>query len=108
MSLACKSKFTECPRRAMVGGAGLSAPVARALPPSWAVPEQMAAATLHLDRRQAGARLLASVSPAGWAMIEDNTRLEMDNREKLAGCRLAANKTRGVVNCTLKVAPKAE
>ena len=92
----------------MVAWAGLSGPMARALPASWAVPEQMAAATLHLDRWQAGARLIASVSPAGWAMIEDNARLEIDNREKLAGCRMAANKGRGVVNCTLKVEPKAE
>ena len=52
--------------------------------------------------------LLASVSPAGWAMIEENMRLEMGNREKLAGCRAAANKARGVVICTLKVAPRLE
>ena len=113
-----KAQFTERRRLAMVGGLGLvigmmawavfSGPVARALPPSWAVPEKMAAATLHLDRWQAGARMLASVSPAGWAMIEDNARLEIDNREKLAGCRMAANKGHGVVNCTLKVEPKAE
>ena len=113
-----KAQITERQRLAMVGGLGLvigmvawavfSGPVARALPASWAVPEKMAAATLHLDRWQAGVRLLASVSPAGWAMIEENMRLEMGNREKLAGCRAAANKARGVVICTLKVAPRLE
>jgi len=38
----------------------LSGPIARALPASWLVPERMAAASLRLDRYDAGLRLIQS------------------------------------------------
>jgi hypothetical protein len=40
-----------------------SGPIARALPAGWYVPERMAAATLRLDRWEAGARLMQSARP---------------------------------------------
>ena len=46
-----------------------SGPIARTLPPSWSVPERMAAATLRLDRWGAGVRLMASANPQEWARI---------------------------------------
>jgi hypothetical protein len=48
---------------------GFSGPIARALPASWSVPEKMAAATLNLDRWDAGARLMQSDNPQGWAQV---------------------------------------
>jgi hypothetical protein len=48
---------------------GFSGPIARALPASWSVPERMAAATLRLDRWEAGARLMQNANPQGWARI---------------------------------------
>uniref|UniRef100_UPI0025DB2D93 hypothetical protein n=1 Tax=uncultured Phenylobacterium sp. TaxID=349273 RepID=UPI0025DB2D93 len=38
-----------------------SGPIARALPAGWYVPERMAAATMRLDRREAGERIMNSV-----------------------------------------------
>ena len=46
-----------------------SGPIARALPAGWSVPERMAAATLNLDRWDAGARLMQSDNPQGWAQV---------------------------------------
>jgi hypothetical protein len=53
---------------------GLSGPIARALPASWSVPERMAAATLNLNRWQAGARLMQSANPQGWAQLIEASR----------------------------------
>ena len=78
---------------AIAGGTGLvvgmilwacfSGPVARALPASWSVPEKMAAATLHLDRWDAGARLMQSASPPGWAQMVAGVDLEQANTAAL-------------------------
>jgi hypothetical protein len=51
-----------------------SGPVARALPAGWHVPERMAAATLRLDRWEAGGRLMESASPTGWARLVEASR----------------------------------
>ena len=48
---------------------GLSGPIARALPMAWGVPERMAAATLRLDRWEAGARLMENANPQEWARM---------------------------------------
>jgi hypothetical protein len=59
---------------------GFSGPIARALPASWSVPERMAAATLRLDRWQAGARLMQSANPQGWAhLIEASRALDRES-----------------------------
>jgi hypothetical protein len=58
-----------------------SGPIARALPASWSVPERMAAATLRLDRWEAGARLMQSGNPQGWAQLIEASRSEDRNGE---------------------------
>ena len=72
---------------------GFSGPVARALPPSWSVPERMAAATLNLDRWDAGARLMQSASPQGSAQVAVGAKLERENRPALEDCWRAATRT---------------
>ncbi|MBP7818253.1 MAG: hypothetical protein KA085_19210, partial [Phenylobacterium sp.] len=46
-----------------------SGPIARALPAGWSVPERMAAATLRLDRWEAGARLMQNANAAGTSRL---------------------------------------
>ncbi len=58
-----------------------SGPIARSLPASWSVPERMAAATLRLDRWEAGARLMQNANPQGWAQLIEAARSEDRNRE---------------------------
>jgi hypothetical protein len=53
---------------------GFSGPIARALPAGWSVPERMAAATLRLDRWEAGARLMHDANPQGWAQLVEASR----------------------------------
>jgi hypothetical protein len=68
----------------------ISGPVARILPGTWQVPEQMAAATLNLDRWQAGSRLMTGADPSAWREIVEATRLVRANRDALEGCRRSA------------------
>jgi hypothetical protein len=58
-----------------------SGPIARTLPPSWSVPERMAAATLRLDRWEAGARLMQNANPQGWARLIEASQSEDRNSE---------------------------
>ena len=78
-----------------------SGPIARTLPPSWSVPERMAAATLRLDRWEAGARLMQSASPQAWARLAAASDLDHQNHDKLAIYRRAALMTGRVQNCTI-------
>jgi hypothetical protein len=64
---------------------GFSGPIARALPESWSVPERMAAATLRLDRWEAGARLMQNANPQGWAQLIEAVRSEDRNGEAHSG-----------------------
>jgi hypothetical protein len=59
---------------------GLSGPIARTLPASWSVPERMAAATLRLDRWEAGARLMQDASPQGWAKLVEASQSANKNK----------------------------
>ena len=70
-----------------------SGPIARALPAGWSVPEKMAAATLNVDRWDAGALLMQSDNPQGWAQLIEASRSEDRNRE--AGGGLAPNAKSG-------------
>lgn len=70
----------------------LSGPVARALPAGWSVPEKMAAATLRLDRWEAGGRLMETANPQGWAQLVEGAKLERDNLTALKGCGQSANR----------------
>ena len=71
---------------------GFSGPIARALPASWSVPERMAAATLGLDRWEAGARLMQDANPQGWAQVAEGAKLERENRLALEDCWRAATR----------------
>jgi hypothetical protein len=87
---------------------GFSGPIARALPASWSVPERMAAATLRLDRWEAGARLMRSADPASWDGLIAASGLERENHVQLEACRKAALKTGKPQTCplVLGVSPK--
>jgi hypothetical protein len=78
-----------------------SGPIARALPAGWSVPERMAAATLRLDRWGAGARLMASASPQGWARVAEASELEQANRSALDACQAVAGKAGRAQRCTI-------
>jgi hypothetical protein len=80
-----------------------SGPIARALPASWAVPERMAAATLNLHRWDAGARLMGSDDPLGWARIVEGAKLERENRAALEECWKAAKRTGKAQRCSVMV-----
>lgn len=85
----------------------VSGPIARRLYPSWNMPERMAAATLGLDRWDAGAKLMESGNPEAWARVVNaweflkDVELEAANQETLDGCRAAASKTRKELRCTV-------
>ena len=64
-------------------------PITRTLPPSGSVPERMAAATLGLDRWEAGAQIMRSVDPASWNELAAGAGLVRSNRAKLLACRAA-------------------
>jgi hypothetical protein len=65
---------------------GLSGPIARALPAGWNVPERMAAATLRLNRWDAGARLMRNANPEAWSLLANGLRVWTDNAKALEQC----------------------
>ncbi len=81
--------------------------IARALPDGWQVAEQMAAATLGLDRWDAGAKLMEVGNPQAWARVVngsqflEDVQLEPVNRKTLDGCRAAASRTGKEQRCTV-------
>lgn len=84
-----------------------SGPIARALPENWGVPERMAAATLRLDRWGAGARLMQSANPRGWALVAEGAELERENPIALQDCRRAASKSGKVQRCLVTLSQAA-
>jgi hypothetical protein len=78
-----------------------SGPIARALPGRWSVPERMAAATLRLDRWEAGMRLMRTSDPASWNDLAEGSRLERDNAATLEECRKVAARTGKAQRCTV-------
>lgn len=83
----------------------LSGPVARALPAPWAVPETMAAATLHLDRWQAGEQMLESQDPAAWKADADAIALVKANSQPIAACQRQAIRTGRAQRCMVILPP---
>ena len=83
-----------------------SGPIARALPASWSVPERMAAATLRLDRWDAGGRMMQNANSQGWAQLAEASELERANKEALENCRTAVVRTERAQRCTITVAPR--
>jgi hypothetical protein len=82
-----------------------SGPIARALPASWSLPERMAAATLRLDRWEAGARLMESASPQDWVQITTGATLQRENKAALDQCREAVKRARHAQRCSLVLQP---
>ncbi len=78
-------------------------PIARALPEGWSVPERMAAATLRLNRWEAGVRLMGSANPQGWAQLAKAAELDRTNRAALDDCRRAAARTARPQRCAVVV-----
>jgi len=85
--------------------AGLSGPLARAMPASGAAPEKMAAATLGLDGWSAGQRLMRWASPPGFQLAVQGDRLARANREALAKCEVAVQLSGQAQRCVLTVPP---
>ena len=85
-----------------------SGPIARALPAGWSVSERMAAATLRLDRWEAGGQIMRSVDPASWNELVAGAALERSNRAKLAVCRETAARIEKPQTCliTISVGPQ--
>lgn len=83
----------------------LSGPVARALPAGWNMPERMAAATLHLNRWEAGGQLMSSDSPESWGALVEASDLIRRNKKTLDRCRAAAKRAGRPQRCSLIVRP---
>jgi hypothetical protein len=65
----------------------------------------LAAATLRLDRWEAGARLMQNANPQGWAQVAVGAKLERENRPALEDCWRAATRTGKAQRCIVTVAP---
>nr|CRY97953.1 hypothetical protein [uncultured prokaryote] len=83
-----------------------SGPIARVLPASWNVPERMAAATLRLNRWEAGARIMRSADPESWNELAAASTLARMNRDVLKRCAQAAFAPGKAQRCTIELPPK--
>jgi hypothetical protein len=84
----------------------LSGPIARALPASWSVPERMAAATLRLDRWEAGSRIMRTANPQVWALTMEAAELAKANYVALQDCRAAVARTKRAQRCAVVERPQ--
>ena len=84
---------------------GLSGPIARALPQSWHVPEQMAAATLGRSRWTGGAQMMESEDPQAWNSIVGTLRLEKVNETVLEACHVKAVQFHRRSRCNITIEP---
>jgi hypothetical protein len=82
-----------------------SGPIARVLPARWSVPERMAAATLRLDRWDAGVQILRTANARAWDGLVATSRLEQTNRDRLEICRKAVLKTGKSQSCQITLDP---
>jgi hypothetical protein len=90
----------------VVAWVALSGPIARTLPARWRVPEKMAAATLRLDRWEAGARLMRSADPISWNGVAAASQLSQENTDRLGDCRRVADKTGKAQRCIVTLEPE--
>lgn len=84
----------------------LSGPIARTLPQRWQVAERMAAATLGLDRLQAGQRLVSRADPEAWLALGRARELVDLNAEALAACAEGKSAQRRPSGCVVRL-PKS-
>lgn len=82
-----------------------SGPIARTLPAGWSVPERMAAATLRLDRWDAGARLMQNANPVGWSQLTQTSEIDGATAAAVDGCQRSANRARKPQRCSLVITP---
>ena len=87
----------------MVLWATLAGPIARALPASWQLPEDMAASTLDLPMWEGGQRLMRTSAPDAFANIAAGDRIVTANRQVLEACQKRANKAGEATRCTITV-----
>lgn len=80
-------------------------PAARALPGSWQVPEQMAAATLRRDRWNAGSRLMETANQAAWDSLVAAESVWDDNYVALSACIRRAEQLQKPGTCKVTVKP---
>lgn len=85
--------------------ATLAAPIARALPASWQLPEHMAASMLNLPLWEAGRHLMIADAPTSWNALVDAWNIVENDREAVEACQKAATKAKGKVRCTISIAP---
>ena len=87
----------------VIGWAGVSGPIARALPDGWGVPERMAAATLGTARWDGGAQMMKSADPAGYQALLHASKFVSLNQRSLAACVETAAKTGKPRRCVVEV-----
>ena len=91
----------------LVGGmvlwAVLAGPIARFMPPSWLLPERMAARSLRMPMWEGGQRLMRAGDSQAFAGVLAGNRLVTANRKTLEACRRQAVKAEKTVRCAIKV-----
>lgn len=87
--------------------AGMSGPIARAIPDSWRWPERMATSVLAEPTPwDAGKRLMQGASPERWNAVVAGNRIVTVNRDALAACRKTATRAKKTVRCAIQVEPE--
>lgn len=81
----------------------LAGPIARSLPPSWLLPERMAARSLRMPMWEGGQQLMKAGDRQAFAGVLAGNRLAIANRDALAACRRQAAKVRKAVRCAIEV-----
>ena len=82
-------------------------PITRALPESWHMPEKVATRVLgEPSIWKAGVRLLRIGSPEAWRAISDAAEMRHQNKKAIADCEGAAEKSKRVVRCRIKITPR--
>lgn len=77
--------------------------IARTMPAGWHWPERMAAHVLHLDRWDAGERLLVTADPERWHAVLLGNRIVQDNREAIVACLRTAAEDGKPARCPVRV-----
>lgn len=87
----------------MVLWAILAGPIARILPPSWLVPERMAARSFRMPMWEGGQRLMRAGDAQAFAGVLIGNRLATVNRETLEACRKQAARANKAVRCVIEI-----
>jgi hypothetical protein len=88
---------------ALAVGLVLSPLVASVLP--FGLNTRIAGLVIRQDRWNAGADLMRTANPQGWAQLTADANLISENREAVAACRAALARTGKVQRCSVALAP---